>query len=62
MGNRVRRGEAGALRNHVGSSDVQEEVTKGAGDDLSHDGGFAAAVGPLDEWCARCMVKIGRTR
>ncbi|KAG3122104.1 hypothetical protein PI126_g24280 [Phytophthora idaei] len=44
--------EAGALHDRGGSSALPEEVSQGAGDHLSRDGGFAAAAGPVGEWPA----------
>uniref|UniRef100_A0AAV1UVX4 DUF4219 domain-containing protein n=1 Tax=Peronospora matthiolae TaxID=2874970 RepID=A0AAV1UVX4_9STRA len=42
----------------VGPSDVQEEVKKGDGSDLSGHGRFPATVGPVGKWCMRRMVKL----
>ena len=40
------------LRHAVISGDVQAQVPQGTGNHLSHDEGFAAAVGPVGEWSA----------
>ena len=49
MGSREWGSEVRALHECVGSGNLQEEVSEGAGDHLSRDGRFAAAAGAFGE-------------
>ena len=47
VGDREWRGKAGALRNRVGTNEVQEEIAQSARDNLSCNGRLAATIGSV---------------
>ncbi|KAJ8528688.1 hypothetical protein ON010_g14640 [Phytophthora cinnamomi] len=60
VGSDKRRDQVGALCHHAGPNDVQEEVSQGG--NLSRDGRFAAAAGPVGEGCSLANMLFLRRR